>query len=166
MEKMFVLFVRLIEKFMYVFSSIYGWMYVLALALLAYISPVLNIYYSILALIGIDAVFGIWVSISRGKFVLSYLGRETGYKFFFYTCIFMAVHIFETVFYKELNIGLLLCFSILGAFELISIFANALIIKPDLPAIKLFSKFLKGEIANKLHITPEEVEESLKNSSK
>ena len=158
------IFFKIIDKLKYLFTSFSGWMTTLGLFLISYFQPVLYIYWSMICLIACDAVFGIWVSMRKGSYATSYLGKETSWKILFYTVLFIAVTVFEKTFGSEMNIGLLVTFAIAGAFELLSILANASILKPNLPVLRLFSKFLKGEIARKLGISEEDVEDAIKSS--
>lgn len=157
------LITRMWEKFQHIFTHMWGWVSLALITLFNYFQSALYIYYSILAIIIIDAVLGIIVSKKKGTFILPYLGRETSWKILFYTLLFFAIHIFETTFGSEMNIGLLLAFSVAGIFELISILANGLIIKPDFALFKALLKYLKGEVARKLRISENDVEECLLN---
>lgn len=164
MEKLIISSTRMIEKLEYVLSRTWGWVSVIALTMLNYFQSVMFIYYAIIALIGIDACLGVLVSIKKGSFALSYLGRESGWKILLYTLIFMAIHVFETTFGSSVNVGLYVTFAVAGVFEILSIVANGAILKPDFPLFKFLSKYIKGEIAQKLGIDPKDVEDILSKS--
>lgn len=109
----------------------------------------------------LDAVWGTTVSIKRGKFALSELGRDTIGKLAVYgTAMFMFIAV------DKLLIGnTTLTTSVVAALiilvEFWSACANMLICFPKMPFLKLMQKALKGEIARKLSIAPEHVEEVL-----
>jgi len=58
--------------------------------------------------------------------------------------------------------GTVLVTALLCAAEFFSVCAHMLIIKPDLPAVKMLKKLLAGEIAHKLGIQEEDVEHYFK----
>ncbi len=166
MESLTNLITRMGEKFQYLFSHLWGWTSLVLITLFNYFQPALYIYYSIIAIIVIDAVLGVAVSRKKGTFIFSYLGRETSWKILFYTLLFIAIHIFEKAFGSSMNIGLLLAFSVAGIFELISILANGLILKPDFALFKVLIKYLRGEVSRKLNISENDIEKYLTSNQK
>jgi len=107
----------------------------------------------------LDAVWGIAVSISHGQFTLSELMRLTVAKIAVYGCALAVFIGLDKVTHTELTTdivggAIILC-------ETWSMLGSMLIIYPHIPILKLLRKALTGEIANKLRITPEEVEEVL-----
>ena len=57
-------------------------------------------------------------------------------------------------------------FAVIGGVELWSISANALILQPQLPFLRLFKKYLVNEIGKKLDMSPDEVSDLLNNNGK
>lgn len=128
----------------------------------AYFSGSVGIYYGLIAIVIIDAVMGVLVAVKKGEYALSELLRNTGVKLMLYTLWFMAVHIFEKVTFDNTGmVSVMTSFVVASIVELISIAANGLILKPDFPFFRIMLKPLKGEIAKKLGITPEDVEDAL-----
>lgn len=161
MEEFIKVAYKMWDKMIYVLSHVWGWVSLGFISIIAYFQPAYHIYWAIIAIIGIDAVMGVAVSIKKGSYALSYLGKETSWKVVFYTLLFMAIFIFEEALGSDINIGLYLAFSIAGAFELLSILANGTIIKPNFPLFKVLAKYIQGEIARKLGLPVEEIEKAI-----
>ena len=107
----------------------------------------------------LDAVWGIAVSISHGQFTLSELMRLTVAKIAVYGCALAVFIGLDKVTHTELTTdivggAIILC-------ESWSMCASMLIIFPHIAILQLLKKALTGEIATKLRISPEEVEEAL-----
>jgi hypothetical protein len=125
-----------------------------------------HIFHALAFIIVVDAILGILVSLKKGGFILSYLGRETCWKAFFYVSIFTVVSVIEHTLGSQEPFSLYLFFALAGLFELISIVANSLILKPDFLLSKFLIKPLKGEIAKKLGISVECVEDILSSNER
>ena len=65
----------------------------------------------------------------------------------------------------DICIGPKVAFAVIAAVEMWSISANALILDPDFPFLKLFKRFLTAEIGKKLEIDKDEVEDILNKKS-
>lgn len=107
----------------------------------------------------LDAVWGIAVSISHGQFTLSELMRLTVAKIAVYGCALAVFIGLDKVTGTELSTdivggAIILC-------ETWSMLGSMLIIYPHIPILQLLRKALTGEIANKLGVAPEEVEDIL-----
>lgn len=105
----------------------------------------------------LDAVWGIAVSVSHGQFTLSELMRLTVSKIAVYGCALAVFIGLDKVTGTELSTdivggAIILC-------EAWSMLGSMLIIYPHIPILQLLRKALTGEIANKLRISPEDVEE-------
>lgn len=114
---------------------------------------------AVLIAILLDAVWGISASIKQGKFALSELMRQTVAKIAIYGSALAALIQVDKVASTTLcttvvSIPILVC-------EIWSMAGSMLIVKPDMPFLRLFKNVLKGEIANKLNVNPEEVEDIL-----
>lgn len=147
-----------------ILSTIYGKMLVVILFLGSYFSSIAGLIHIILALTIIDGLFGVKVSIkTKGKdSILSYKLRQTIYKLFFYFMFIILVFLIETQLAEGSLITPKVVFAIMSGVELWSISANALILLPDMPFLRLFKKYLTAEISKKLSLSNEEVEELLK----
>lgn len=112
----------------------------------------------------LDAVWGIAVSISHGQFTLSELMRLTVAKIAVYGCALAVFIGLDKVTGTELSTdivggAIILC-------ETWSMLGSMLIIYPHIPILQLLRKALTGEIANKLNVDPEEVEDILNGKKK
>lgn len=141
---------HLLDKSIGVLKSGYGLILTLIFSLINYVGDDKLAFTSVFFAIVLDMIWGIIASIKRGGFVLSYLGRETIIKLGAYMGVMLMVLNVE----RSLNqdwlpftcmIGGLIC-----ACEFISISANVLIVKPDFPFFRIFTKYLQGEINSKL----------------
>lgn len=107
----------------------------------------------------LDAVWGISASIKQGKFTLSELMRQTVAKIAIYGSALAVFIQIDKVASTDLcttvvSIPILVC-------EVWSMAGSMLIVKADMPFLRLFKNVLKGEIANKLNVAPEDVEDIL-----
>ena len=115
------------------------------------ISPLNGILAITLILVLIDAALGISVSTkNKGKIcILSSRLRDTLLKASVYCGTIILFYLVERQIIDDWNLGAKVIFGITSAVELISIGANALILWPDLPILKLFSRMLESEVARK-----------------
>lgn len=149
-------------KLSMIFQTVQGWLIALGMFLAEYFFATHGtVVKAVLILTILDAVWGIAVSIKQGKFTLSELMRQTVAKIAIYGSALAAFIQIDKVANTELctiivSIPILIC-------EAWSMAGSMLIIKPDMLFLRLFRKALAGEIANKLGITPEEVEGVLNN---
>ena len=65
----------------------------------------------------------------------------------------------------DVCIGPKVAFAVIAAVEMWSISANALILNPNFPFLKLFKRFLTAEIGKKLEMNKDEVEDILNKKS-
>ena len=112
----------------------------------------------------LDAVWGIAVSISHGQFTLSELMRLTVAKIAVYGCALAVFIGLDKVTGTELSTdivggAIILC-------ESWSMCASMIIIFPHIAILQLLKKALTGEIATKLRISPEDVEDVLNGKPK
>lgn len=107
-------------------------------------------------------IFGVLVTLKtkgKNKIVSSKL-RNSLYKGFFYTMFISLTYLVE-IQMMDACIGPKVAFAVIAAVEMWSISANALILYPNFPFLKLFKKFLAAEIGKKLEIDKDEVEDIL-----
>lgn len=97
-----------------------------------------------------DLIWGVSAAIKLKKFVLSRALRETFTKSAIYAFALIGIALIEKFIYEESLIGVKIACSLAAACELWSISASMLIIKPNMPFIKIFRLQLKGEIENKI----------------
>lgn len=147
------------EKLQAILHTVQGWVVAFVLFAADYIAGHELAVGLVVAVTLMDAVWGITVSIKKKRFALSELARLTIGKLAVYGCAML------TFIGLDKMIGMVLSASIIGAaiclVELWSASASMLILFPNFFFLKLFKKALTGEIASKLKISEEEVEEVL-----
>ncbi len=111
-------------------------------------------------------VFGVLVTLrKKGKDeIMSSKLRNSLYKAFFYVMFVMLLFLVEKQM-VDICIAPKAAFGVIAAVEMWSISANALILSPDFPFLKLFKRFLAAEIGKKLEINKDEVEDILNKKS-
>jgi len=152
--------IKTLTKLGAILQTVQGWVIALGLFLAEYFfADHAIVVKAVLIAILLDAVWGISASIKQGKFALSELMRQTVAKIAIYGSALAALIQVDKVASTTLcttvvSIPILVC-------EIWSMAGSMLIVKPDMPFLRLFKTVLKGEIANKLGVAPEEVEEAL-----
>ena len=119
----------------------------------------------ILVAVTFDALFGIWVARRQGRFILSELLRTTFFKLMVYlnlVVVFVFIDKFAGAGGLETRITTMIVASAICLAEAWSSCGNALIINPNFPLLRLLRRALTGEIARKLEIDPDQVENYLK----
>lgn len=140
-------------------QTLHGWMVMLGIFFLDYIAGHEFSVCLVVAVTLMDACWGIAVSLKRGKFALSELARLTVAKFAVYGCALLTFIGIDKIADTELVTSVVA--AAITLVELWSACGSMLIIFPSMPALKLLRKALTGEIASKLHVEPEEVEQIL-----
>lgn len=142
---------RIIENIGNAMSSIYGWLLIVGTSFLTFIQPEQWSFVVVGAAILADLVWGVAAALKMKCFLLSKALRETVKKIGIYAFALLGVLAIEKILHVDgafLSVKLI---SILAAVcELWSMSANMLIIKPDMPFLKLFRGQLKGEISAKV----------------
>lgn len=110
-----------------------------------------------------DMLWGIAAALKQHKFVLSHLLRETFCKIIVYIGSLSIVLYAERTLIPQTQttITIKILATIAVSIELFSSAGNILIIKPDFIFVRLFSKYLIGEIADKMKITHQEAQNIL-----
>ena len=146
-----------------VLATLYGRFIVLIVFLGAYFASISGMVHIMLLLVMIDAFFGIAVTVKKkgvGSVVSNRL-RSTLYKMFFYLLFLVFTFLVEFQITGIDCITPKIIFALISGVELWSIAANALILTPNLPFLRIFKKYLSREISKKLDISPEEVTDLL-----
>ena len=147
------------NKLQDILQTVQGWGIWLFLSLVGYFEGHKFIVFLVVAVTMLDAAWGIAVSLKRGKFTLSELARLTIDKVAVYGC---AMFVFVGL---DKFTGGTLTASVVGAaivlIEFWSMSASMLIINPQMPFLRILKKVLTGEIASKLNIAVEDVEDIL-----
>lgn len=159
-QTMIQVITKMFTKLSLILQTAQGWMIALGVFLAEYFfADHATVVWLVLTATLLDAVWGIAVSISHGQFTLSELMRLTVAKIAVYGCALAVFIGLDKVTGTELSTdivggAIILC-------ETWSMLGSMLIIYPHIPVLQLLKKALTGEIANKLRISPEEVEEVL-----
>jgi hypothetical protein len=159
MEKIFGYILHLGERFSAILHTVQGWIAALVLLIADYIAGHEFAVGLVVAITIMDAVWGIAVSIKRGKFALSELARLTVAKFAVYGCAMLTFIGIDRIIDADITTAAIA--TVITLVEFWSSCGSMLILYPNLPALRLLKKALIGEIASKLHIPEEEVEKVL-----
>ena len=150
---------HILSKLYHILQTVYGWIAAVVIFLADYCAGHRFIIFLALAVTLMDAVWGVAVSLKRGKFTLSELLRLTVAKLAVYGC---ALLVFVGL---DRLAGTSITASVVGSaivlVEFWSSCAAMLILFPWMPFLRLMKKALTGEIAAKLNIPVDEVESAL-----
>jgi len=107
----------------------------------------------------LDLAWGIASNVKRGTFVLSGGLKKTGVKLAIYITILLTAYLFESAIDKDWTFVFRMAATLLIVAEAISIVGHILIIKPNFPILKLLGKALSSEIAKKLGVERQDIED-------
>lgn len=159
------LLLHVLTKLETILHTLWGWVLWTIFAIANYFAGHAFIVYLVIAVTIMDACWGIAVSLKRGEFTLSELMRLTIDKVAVYGCaLFVFVGLDKIV--GETTLSTSVIGSAIVLVEFWSSCASMLIIYPNMPFLKLLRKALTGEIASKLRVGAEEVENALKGGKK
>lgn len=151
---------KIFIKLFMILHTAEGWLAALVLAAGEYFfGSHASVVWLVLVATLLDAVWGIAVSVSRGQFTLSGLMRLTVAKIAVYGCALTIFIGLDRMADTELTTSVV--GSMIVLCEAWSMSASMLILFPHIPLLRLLRKALTGEIATKLRLTPEEVEEEM-----
>ena len=159
MERIFGYITHVGERFSAILHTVQGRIAALVLLIADYIAGHEFAVGLVVAITIMDAVWGIAVSIKRGKFALSELARLTVAKFAVYGCAMLTFIGIDRIIDADITTAAIA--TVITLVEFWSSCGSMLILYPNLPALRLLKKALIGEIASKLHIPEEEVEKVL-----
>ena len=144
-------------------STLWGHFVILIMFVLGYFSSIAGLVHVVLALVVIDLIMGISVSVKiNGKgSILSSKLRNTVFKLFFYLLFLIFTFLVEFQITGIECITPKIVFAVMAGVELWSIASNALILSPNMPFLRIFKKYLAQEISKKLDMTSGEVENFL-----
>lgn len=144
-----------------IFSSVWGWIWVLLLIAANFCTGYELTLIMILFCVISDAFWGVMVAIKCGRFVVSELGRDTLIKVAAYGNAMIVLIGIERLIGVDFHITTVVAAAIICVVELWSISGNILIIKPNFKFFRLIRPALKGEIGRKLNITEDMVDQAL-----
>ena len=135
-----------------VFTTLYGWILLGLTSVVSLIESERLAFGIVFLTVVLDLFWGVIVAIKQKRFVLSEAARETVKKALIYASTLFVVLLIEKTIHEDYFIGFRVVCSVAAACELISISANMLIVKPDMPFVKIFAMQLKGEMRKKMNI--------------
>lgn len=142
---------KIFENLNNALTSVYGWFLMLMTSLFTFIQPEQWSFIVVGLAIASDFIWGIAAALKMHKFILSKALRETVKKIAIYSFALLGVMAIEKIMHTD---GSFISVKIIAIFaavcEFWSMSANMLIIKPDMPFLKLFMGQLKGEIEAKV----------------
>ena len=156
-----VIYQSFLIKMRELLHTLWGWFLIFCSAIVNFLGDYKVSVLAVVIAVVLDAFWGIWAAIRQGKYARSELMRDTMSKIAAYgsalviTIMIEQVKDWESMFVTSL-IAVLIC-----ATELWSISGNILIVNPNAVFFKLLRPALKGEIARKLGIGEDKVDEVL-----
>ena len=159
-------FTHIIMKIPAVFGNVFGWLLAVFTSFVAWLGTEGVSLLIVLVAIGWDLIWGVAVAVKQKKFVLSRLLRETMVKVLIYIGTLLIVLVCERSMNENWGVLTRIVAVIAACIELFSAAGNILIIKPNFAFVRLFKRYLIGEIAEKLNIGTDEAENIVNNDDK
>ena len=141
------------------FSHIFGYIMIVLLYILSTFGDKVQLFNYILLCMVIDLFWGMASNYVKGTFGLSKCFVRTAIKITIYLSLFTMCVLIEQVINGNISILTRTVSTILCGGELLSIIAHILIIKPNMPILKVLSKYLTKEMARKLKIQEGDIDE-------
>ena len=159
-------FERIAGKVAAVFSNAWGWIITLCTAFANFLGDEKTSFLVVFVAILLDLIWGMAAAVKKGEYILSEAIRETFTKLLAYGSVLALVLLIEKLTHDGTFIATRVLCVISASCELWSVCANILIVKPGFPFVRLFRKYLAGEISKKLHITAQEYDELMEDRQK
>jgi Bacteriophage holin family len=147
-----------ITKLSILFSYIFGYIMILLVYIASTFGDKVQLFNYILVCMVIDLFWGIASNYVKGTFGLSKCFTKTAMKMCIYLSLFAGCVLIEQIIDGRISILTRTVSAILCCGELISIIAHILIIRPNMPVLRLFSRYLSKEIRKKLKLQREDVD--------
>lgn len=142
---------KILDQLYNALGSVYGWFLMLITTVFTFIQPEIWSFFVVGGAILADLVWGILAAIKMKKFIYSFALRETIKKIGIYSFALFGALAIEKITHSEGSFIAVKTIAILAAVcEFWSMSASMLIIKPDMPFLRIFRGQLKGEIASKV----------------
>lgn len=161
MTQLSIVFEKILDSIHKVFTNIFGWIIAVFTAYLSWLGNDSGSFLLVLVALIWDMAWGIASAVKRHNFVLSYLLRETFCKIIVYVGAMSIVLLAERMLGIESGFTVKIIAVMATSVELFSSAGNILIIKPDFIFVRIFGKYLIGEIADKMKISHEEARQIL-----
>lgn len=150
-----------LNKLTVVLSTVWGWLFAVFLFIANFLAGYETMVGFTVAAVIFDAIWGIASSLKQKRFTKSELARDSFSKLAVYGSVILIFILIDKLI--GVSNGLttsVICISIILV-ELWSMAASMLICFPHMPFLKLLKKALVGEIASKLGVKTEDVENAL-----
>ena len=168
MNKYLITLYALANKLPELLQSVYGVLLVLFGFIVNFFGGYILAISAVLVCVTIDLIWGIKSAHKQKKYTQSELIKSTVTKLTAYgTALLVFIFIEKLIGFNSIPTGTIA--SIICATELWSTSGNILIVNPDIPFFKILQPALKGEIARKLNISEDDVDnvlEQTKNNKK
>ena len=143
-----------------ILSSIYGWITgILLIILNAIVDQKIAITF-VVVMVTLDLFWGIAAALKMHRFATSELMRDTLGKLAVYGTAILTFCFIDKMLGDSVTLTTAVICSIINLVELWSSMGNALIVFPNIPFLRLIRGALVGEIANKLHVSEDQVKEA------
>ena len=153
MDKMISIFAQV----KLLFTTVYGWFLLTLTMIWEFIAPEKFSFALVLGAIGLDLIWGIIVAkYVKKEYITSFALKETFKKLAIYGSSLFLILAIERTLHQEWFIGFRIACAIAASCELISVSASMLMVKPNMPFLKIFTFHLKGEISKKLGVNVDE----------
>lgn len=159
-------FEKIVGKVADLFSNVWGWCITLCTAFVDFLGDEKTSFLVVFVAIQLDLVWGMAAAVKKGEYILSEAIRETFTKMLAYGSVLALVLLIERLTHDGTFIATRVLCVVAASCELWSVGANILIVKPGFPFIRLFRKYLSGEISKKLNITVEEYDDMMEDRRK
>ena len=157
---------KVFAKLADIFSTFWGWFLAVFIAVGNFFAGHIGIINIVLFAVIIDAFWGIFVSVKQGKFVLSELARLSISKLLVYGCVLALFIAIDKMLGGSLVVTSTIVATLIVLVEAWSTLASMMIVYPNMAFLRLLRKVLKGEIASKLNVAEEDVDNYFVEKSK
>lgn len=156
---------KTVDKLWTILHTLFGWAVgavIFALNLLLdYINGHESSIYIVTFVVVMDCIWGISRALKDDLYTTSALMRDSLAKLAVYGTLILAFIGFDRIGGMGAGFSVTIICSLIILVEMWSIAGNMLIVYPNFPVLCLLRKYLVGEIANKLNVEPDQVEEAL-----
>lgn len=144
-----------------ILSTVSGWISLLGVVLANFFAGYQSAIEAVVIVVALDLAWAIASAVKRGTFAYSYLGKESVSKLSVYASVIVGFVVLDKLVGVALPVTTIVICSLITLVELWSMAGSMLIVCPNMPFLRLLRPILRGEIAHKLRISEEKVEEYL-----
>lgn len=157
---------KILAAILTLFSTVWGKILTIVTFMCTYFLPVKDMVHIAFIFVLVDMMLGVAVTLKRKGIahILSTRLRDSLVKGFVYVVFIGGLYAIEKNIVDGFYITSKVAFAIVTGVELWSIAANILILSPNLVFLRIFRRYLTQEMAKKLEMAQDEVEEFLKDN--